>query len=148
MLLKALYPVGLLLTSLVPVLGSPVDNGHVSPSIAPLYIPPAAAHDLINNSYIVMFRDDVRPSVFTQHMNFLELAKTAKGVSASDVQLEHMYNSEIAKGYAARLTPDILDLIRGRPEVKYVEQVQVMYADDIQNKPPWVRDCSSSPNIT
>lgn len=147
MLLKTLYPVGLLLASLVPVLASPVDNDYVSPPMAPLYIPPAPAHDLINNSYIVMFRDDVLPSVFTQHMNFLELAKEAKGVSVSDVQLEHMYNSEIAKGYAALLTPEILELIRGRPEVKYVEQVQVMYADDMQNTPPWVRDYSSSPNI-
>lgn len=138
---------GLLLALVAPVLASPVDNDYVSPFMAPLYIPPAPAHDLINNSYIVMFRDDVLSSVFTQHMNFLELAKEAKGVSASDVQLEHMYDSEIAKGYAALLTPEILELIRSRPEVKYVEQVQVMYADDIQNKPPWVRGCSSFPNI-
>lgn len=133
MLPPMLFPLTLLVASLRQTLASPIEHvNHTPPHFAPLYVPPADAHNLINNSYIVMFREDVLPSVFTAHMNFIELAKAITGASASDFALEHVYNSAIAKGYAGKLTPEILEMIWGRPEVDYIEQEQVVYGDDIQ----------------
>lgn len=68
---------------IVPVaLASPVE--HVS-TLAPLYIPPGPAHDLVDDSYIVMFHDDIHPSrcVFDAHIIFLTLAKEWHSISRS-----------------------------------------------------------------
>lgn len=125
---------------IVPVtLASPVE--HAS-TLAPLYVPPGPAHDLVDDSYIVMFHDDILPSVFDAHISFLELAKEWHSSSSTSITLRHVYNSEIAKGYSGKFTPDVLDVIRSRPEVKYIEQDSIVYAeaaaDEIQTNPPWV----------
>lgn len=139
MLTSTLYSLGLLAAALQSSIASPISHGPGSSQIAPLYTPPAPSEKLINSSYVVMFHDDILPSVFTAHLNFLELAKEAHGVSASDFALEHVYNSAIAKGYAGKLTPEILEMIRRRPEVNYVEQEQIVSGDNMQRDAPWVR---------
>ena len=45
------------------------------PSLAPLapfYIPDVPPHDIINDTYIVMFQDDITPGVFSSHIQFLQ----------------------------------------------------------------------------
>lgn len=113
-------------------------SGH----IAPLHVPTAAPHDLINNSYIVMFKEDVKPSAFAAHMNFLEHVNAVHPLVTEDDNegsaVGFVYNSFVAKGYSGRLSQDALEMIRYRPEVDYVEQDQYMYGDAIQRKSPWV----------
>ena len=41
-------------------------------TLAPLYLADAPPHDVLNNSYIVMFHDDVPSPVFSTHLDFLK----------------------------------------------------------------------------
>lgn len=131
--LQKLLSIALLI---VPVtLASPVEH---ETTLAPLLIPPGPAHDLVDNTYIVMFHDDIHPSVFTAHINFLELEKETNVAGTDDITLERVYNSEIAKGYSGKFSRDVLDMIRSKPEVKYIEQDSKVYASDRQENTPWV----------
>lgn len=121
-------------------LASPVK--HESP-IAPLHVPAVDARLVLNNSYIVMFKDDIPPSVFATHLSFVGFAKNthpilAGGVEEGDSAIEHVYDSVVGKGYAGRFSPDVLEMIRRRPEVKFVEQDVRVYTNDVQNGAPWV----------
>ena len=108
--------------------------------IAPLHIASVPAHDLINDTYIVSFRKDIHPSAFASHLSFLKSAGQASPLHGTDdgMDIAHVYNSEITKGYAAKFSQDVLDMIRRRPEVEFVEQDQYAYAADVQGDAPWV----------
>lgn len=129
----------LLILPLEASLAFPVQHGS---SIAPLHIPIVEGHNLLNNSYIVMFKDDIPSSVFATHLSFIEIAKAANPLLADGTEnnsgLEHVYDSTVAKGYAGRFSSDVLEMIRRRPEVKFVEQDVKVYANDVQNGSPWV----------
>ena len=122
---------------------------HDGGSIAPLYVPPVPAHDLMNNSYIVMLRDDISPSAFAAHLNFVSLVKEVSPLVAeeeySSLVSEYVYDSDVAKGYAGKLSQEAVELIRRRPEVRYVEQDQVVYQDVVQSHAPWVRYVATCP---
>ena len=130
----------LALVSAPVALSSPVH--HESTPIAPLYIPPAPVEDLLNNSYIVMFKEDISPSAFSAHLSFASFLKEAVPLRAGDevfdFQTDHVYDGAFAKGYAGRFSPDAVEMIRRRPEVDFVEQDQVEYADAKQEHSPWV----------
>lgn len=121
--------------------------------VAPYYVPEAPAQDLVNNSYIVMFKDDIPDTAFTAHMSFLNYANAAHPLHDSEVSeygevgaaVEQVY-STVVKGYAARFSSDVLDMIRRRPEVKYVEHDRKMYVSTVQKNPPWVRTDASVSN--
>ena len=119
-------------------LASPFHNGGAS--IAPLYIPPAPAQDLLNNSYIVILKDDISPSAFSAHLNFVSLVREVSPLQddVHELASEHVYNSVVAKGYAGKFSQDAVKMIRRRPEVQYIEQDSVVYGDDIQHGAPWV----------
>ena len=119
---------------------------HASPlSLAPFYVPEAPAHDLLNSTYIVMFRDDIPADAFQAHLSFLQFANDVHplhtdtdGESVSGVA--HVYDSIVTKGYTGRFSNDAIEMIRRRPEVKYVEQDQLMRPDtlQVQADPTWV----------
>ena len=119
---------------------------HSGTTIAPLYIPPASAQDLLNNSYIVILKEDISPSAFAAHLNFVSHVKKISPLlfdeDYSGLVSEYVYNSKIAKGYAGKLSQDAVELIRRRPEVKYVEQDQIIYEEAIQEDSPWVCSCN------
>ena len=131
----------LVLASFQVSLATPFHDDRIS--IAPLYIPPAPAQDLVNNSYIVILKDDISPSAFTAHLNFVSLLKEVSPLQGdaddSEFESEHVYDSAIAKGYAGRFSEDAVEMIRRRPEVQYVEQDQIISGDSIQENAPWVR---------
>ena len=113
--------------------------------VAPLHVPQVASNELVNNSYIIVFNDDVQPSAFQSHMQFLSFANDvhplhtdADGESVSEVA--HVYDSIVTKGYTGRFSNDAIEMIRRRPEVKYVEQDQLMRPDtlQVQADPTWV----------
>lgn len=112
-----------------------------SDTIAPFYVPPVSRHDLFNNSYIVMLRDDVPPSAFSSHLRFLNLVNEANPLQeeGSGIGISQVFDSIVAKGYSGKFSEDVIELIRRRPEVKYVEQNQVVRPDSVQMNPPWVR---------
>ena len=110
-------------------------------TLAPLYFANAPPHDVLNNSYIVMFHDDVPSPVFSTHLDFLKYASQVYPVRGEDDGhvVAHVYDSVIAKGYSATLSPDVLQMIRRRPEVKYVEQEKITRLSATQANAPWVR---------
>ena len=130
----------LFISTLRIALASP--PGGAAKLIAPLHVPPVEPQDLRNGTYIVVLKHDVLPSVFDTHLNFVSLAKEAtqaKGGIDLKPDIHHIYDSVILKGYSATLSQDVLELIRRRPEVQYVEQDQAGYGGDFQRNAPWVR---------
>lgn len=139
-MLRSIFTWALLFSTSVKLsLSSPVEQTHF-PALAPLYVAPEGSHNVINNSYIVMFRDDIRPSVLASHLRFTDHAKDVSPLLRNGSQdgVARVFNSVIAKGYSGWFSSLAIDMIRGRPEVKYVEQEQVVYTTDIQKNAPWV----------
>lgn len=136
---NVLSPTLLITVLLNPASGTPLYSS--SDAIAPLYVPPVSSHDLFNNSYIVMLKDDVLSSAFSSHLRFLDLANEANPLQeeGSGVGISQVYDSIVAKGYSGKFSEDVIKLIRRRPEVKYVEQNQVVQPDNVQMNSPWVR---------
>ena len=136
------------------------------PSLAPLapfYIPDAPPHDIINDTYIVMFQDDITPGVFSSHIQFLHFMDELNPVQTQDEEessgVNHIYDSIVAKGYSGKFSEEVVNMIRMRPEVKYVEQDSEIHLDivrndeeeeelqsygyDVQKQAPWVCTCFS-----
>ena len=110
------------------------------PKVAPLHVPQVEAHSLKENSYIVAFTEDIQPSTLDAHLNLVKSAGSLSPLSGFQAGLEitNIYNSDIMRGYAGKFSPVVLDMIRRRPEVAYVEQDQAAYLADMQQEPPWV----------
>ncbi|KAI5121456.1 hypothetical protein M0805_009564 [Coniferiporia weirii] len=104
--------------------------------VAPLHHPGASAHRVINDSYIVMFKEGVQPGAFDAHFNFLQNARQLAPLNGDDGELTHVWDSHI-KGYAGAFSPDVVDRIRRQPEVDYVEHDQVVHALETQKSAPW-----------
>lgn len=139
MMLESIFTTALLLgTSVKLSLSFPVEHANF-PTLAPLYVSPGGSQDM-NSSYIIIFRDDIPPPVFTSHLQFIDHAKEANPLLGNTSQngVAHVFDSVIAKGYSGRFSSEAIDMIRGRPEVKFVEQDQVVYTTDIQKNVPWV----------
>ena len=132
---------------------------HSSPiTLAPLYASGDQTHDILDYSYIVMLQDDIEPDTFSSHMSFVavmnELNPLQTEGEAGSSGVDHVYDSVVAKGYSGKFSENVVDMIRTRPEVKYVEQDTKIrlhsamnevddheahsYGYAIQQKPPWV----------
>jgi cerevisin len=100
-------------------------------------------HGTINNSYIVVLKDDVPSSSMQNHLNFLQLAHHSDSLLGDGVAtgLRHIYDSHI-KGYSGEFTEGVLEQIRQMPEVDFIERDQIvrtMEFDTIENQKgaPW-----------
>ncbi|PPQ80091.1 hypothetical protein CVT26_012148 [Gymnopilus dilepis] len=121
-------------------------------SSSPLPIAPLLAeehpHGTINNSYIVILRDDVPSVVVENHMNFLLAAHTADPLVGDESGISHVYDDHI-KGYAGRFTDSVVEQIRRMPEVAYVEKDQIVKTQEIQKSAPWgLARISHRPRLT
>ena len=94
-------------------------------------------HGSVNNSYIVMFKDDVHPFMFEEHFSLLDGLKGQFPLEQIESGLNHVWNSHI-KGYAGKFSREVMEMIRTQPEVDYIEQDQVVYALETQKSAPWV----------
>ena len=153
--------IGLALTLLfipIAVVPSPLRSSGSPKPLAPLYVHDGQPNDRLDNSYIVMFQDNVAPDVLSSHMSFVTLLNELNPLQtegeAGSSGVDHVYDSVVAKGYSGKFSENVVDMIRTRPEVKYVEQDteirlhNVMnevddhgdhsYGYSIQQKPPWV----------
>ena len=108
-------------------------------NIAPLNVPQVAPHDLLNDSYIVMLKEGVQPSLFASHMNFLQYANQENPLLGDESGLNHVFDSHVAKGYTGKFSKEVIEMIRRQPEVDYVEHDQIVYALETQKGAPWVR---------
>ncbi|KZT72431.1 serine-type endopeptidase [Daedalea quercina L-15889] len=83
-------------------------------------------HGSVNNSYIIMFKEDVAPALMANHLNFLQgIQEEHPLVGDLDAGLKHVYDGHV-KGYAGKFSHDTLHRIRQMPEVDYVEQDQIV----------------------
>lgn len=112
--------------------------GHRSPyALAPLMVS-EHPHGTVNNSYIVMFKDDVHPGVMDNHLNFLSVAHDADPLMGAKSGLRKVYNNRLVKGYSGMFTDSVVERIREMPEVDYVERDQIVRTQDVQKSAPWV----------
>ncbi|KAH0829080.1 peptidase S8/S53 domain-containing protein [Lanmaoa asiatica] len=100
-------------------------------------------HGTINNSYIVVLKDDIPPSLMQNHLNFLQSAHQSDSFLGDNVAsgLRHVYDTHI-KGYAGEFTDGVLDQIRRMPEVDFIERDQIVHTTEIvpidtQKGAPW-----------
>ena len=108
-------------------------------TIAPLVVSDHP-HGTVNNSYIVMLKDDLPVSLMQNHINFLMAAHNADPLVGDDMAgISQIYEGHI-NGYAGRFTTNVLDQIRRMPEVAYVEKDQIVRTQDVyeQKSAPWV----------
>jgi len=108
-------------------------------TLAPLEVSPHP-HGTVNNSYIVILKDNLPVSLMQNHMNFLMAAHNADPLVGDDMAgISQIYEGHI-NGYAGRFTTNVLDQIRRMPEVAYVEKDQIVRTQDIQKTQktaPW-----------
>jgi len=94
-------------------------------------------HGSLNNSYIVVFREDVKALHVENHMNFLQATHYANPLTgADDHGIRHVYDGHI-RGYNGKFSSETVDAIRQMPEVAYVERDQIVQAYDVQKGAPW-----------
>lgn len=97
-------------------------------------------HPSLNDSYIIMLKHDLDPSLMDNHFNFLQSVHEESMFAGDDNSgVRQVYDSHI-KGYAGRFTEGTIYKLREMPEVQYIEQDQIMWASelDVQKGAPWV----------
>lgn len=104
-------------------------------------------HGTVNNSYIVMLRDDLPSALMQNHFNFLQNVQQAHPLM-DDLEggLRHVYDGHI-KGYSGKFSEGTVERIRQMPEVEYIEMDQIVRTLEIdagaegvktQKGAPWV----------
>ncbi|EIW80493.1 hypothetical protein CONPUDRAFT_82713 [Coniophora puteana RWD-64-598 SS2] len=97
-------------------------------------------HGSVNNSYIVVLRDDVPEQLVQNHMNFLQLAHESNSFlgNSNAGGIKHVYDG-LLKGYAGEFADGVIDQVRMMPEVDYIELDQLVHTMDIdtQKMAPW-----------
>ena len=97
----------------------------------------------INNSYIVVFKDNITPALMYNHLDLLARVQDEDRSFDEEDGLRHVYEGVI-KGYAGRFSHAVLRHIRSMPEVNYVERDQIVSTQQkprqqvIQYGAPWV----------
>ncbi|RXW22639.1 hypothetical protein EST38_g3204 [Candolleomyces aberdarensis] len=95
-------------------------------------------HGTVNNSYIVMLKDDIHPDVKFSHLNFLQTIHQADPLIEDVSGIRQVYDGHI-HGYAGRFTERVLEQLRARPEVAYIERDQIVHTNKLttQRSAPW-----------
>jgi len=135
------FCLSILITS---VIATPLSTPHDIPSqrsplaLAPFHTLQAEHPDrVLNNSYIIVLKDDLHSSALDNHFNFLQAAHEEDPLLVEgSVGISQVYNGHL-KGYAGRFTDSVVQRIREMPEVAYVEQDSVVHAFDTQRFAPW-----------
>ncbi|KAJ1920296.1 proteinase B [Mycoemilia scoparia] len=97
--------------------------------------------EIIDDHYIVVFKDHVSPDAqhFRNHFswltNFITLANN-QGGSEELNSIKHIYEHSLI-GYAGRFQKEVLDHIRKSPDVAYVEKDSIVYANEVEKGAPW-----------
>jgi len=98
-------------------------------------------HGTINNSYIVVLRDDIPQAMMQNHLNFLQMTHTSDLLLSHGFAegVRHIYDGHL-KGYAGEFTESVIEQVRRMPEVSFVEKDQIVRTTDIDTQigSPWV----------
>lgn len=121
-------------------------------TIAPLLVSDSAASKVVDDSYIIVFKDDISETVahehslwinelHEEHISALKKRNVQHSLLAdSDHGLKHVFNiGSGLKGYSGKFFPETVEAIRKHPAVKFVEKDSKVSIDsfDIQNDAPW-----------
>lgn len=99
-------------------------------NLAPLHGARVPAME-IPNRFIVILDTEHPRAVNLDHGVWLTTLINSLGNNHA-MRIEHEYNVGSFKGYSGSFENQVVELIRGRPEVKYVERDQIMYASNVQ----------------
>ncbi|KAI5796310.1 autophagic serine protease Alp2 [Peziza echinospora] len=135
------YSIPFIVSSLSLAVASPLFEK--SGELAPLISPKVSAHE-IPDSYIVIFKDHVKPSGAEVHQNWVKDMHTACMKKRSQIPLikqgsewfndaadglKHTYNiAGGLLGYAGTFDQSVIEEIRRHPDVAYVEKDSLVYA--------------------
>lgn len=107
-------------------------------ALAPLMVPKNEAL-IIPDKYIVVFKNEqpehIVSSQSTAQANHASWLQTRLAGSGANSKLEHSFNLNGLSGYTGYFSTELIDEIRKRDEIEYVEADQVMYAMNINFKP-------------
>jgi len=105
-------------------------------------------HGTLNNSYIVMLKNDLAPSLKNNHFNFLQAAHEADPIVAEVSVIQQIYDGHI-NGYSGVFSQRVVEQLRAMPEVAYIEQDQIVHTMDVQKSAPWgLARISHRPKLT
>lgn len=126
--------------SIITLLLSSLISLAAAESFAPLMVPKDETL-MIPDKYIVVFKDDPFSEVVSSqstsrvnHAVWLQSRIADHIGSGTGNKLEHSFNLKGMSGYSGYFSPEIIDEIRKRDEVKYVEADQLMYAMNMKMK--------------
>jgi len=107
-------------------------------ALAPLHpVQPEFQHPSLNDSYIIMLKHDIEPTLMDNHFNFLQSVHQEDSLASDDNSgVRQIYNGHV-KGYAGRFTEQTISKIREMPEVTFVERDQIVNALEVQRAAPW-----------
>lgn len=124
-------------------------------SLAPL-IQEDHIHGSINDSYIVMLKDGMSPSLMENHFNFLQMAHSEEPLIAEAAGLQQVYSH--INAYHALLSEGTVERLRAQPEVEYIEVDQVVKTTEFavheisdisqQKGAPWVSHSSAVRDVS
>ncbi|KAF5355170.1 hypothetical protein D9756_005697 [Leucocoprinus leucothites] len=107
-------------------------------------------HGTLNNSYIIVFKDDVPLHLVQNHMNFLQDLHSEDPLVDDFSGLRHVYEGQL-NGYAGHFAPNVIDRIRASPEVSYIEKDQIVHTLEhaTERGAPWgLARISHRPKLT
>jgi len=144
----------LLVAALIPhaVLATPLStNTYNIPNRPQLNIAPLTVSEhpygTINNSYIVVLRDELPQAAMQNHLNFLQFAHASDSFLGDGVAagIRHIYGGHL-KGYAGEFTNNVIEQLRRMPEVDFIEKDQIIRTMDLETQKgsPWVSTCMDS----
>ncbi|TRM68946.1 peptidase S8/S53 domain-containing protein [Schizophyllum amplum] len=114
---------------------SPLSTSHSterassSLSLAPLVLA-EQPHKTVDNSYIVMLKDNVHSALMENHLNFLQMAHAEDPLLDDLSGLQQVYDGHV-RGYSGRFTERLIQQLRTMPEVDYIEQDQLVHTMDM-----------------
>lgn len=107
-------------------------------ALAPLMVPKDETL-IIPDKYIVVFKNEqpghVVSSQSTAQINHASWLQSRLSDLAATSKLEHSFNLNGLAGYTGYFSADLIDEIRKRNEIEYVEADQIMYAMNVNFKP-------------
>jgi len=114
---------------------------------------------VIPDQYIIVLKSELGKDEIKYHHNCIHSAIKVEGENQNITKrslldqfvsgIRHVYDFDSFKGYSGRFSNEILDEIRKRPEVAYVEKDQLVHANVIQRNAPWgLARISHRPSLT
>lgn len=100
--------------------------------LAPMVDPKDPALIIPGHYIVVLGEDDdvAHTDGLSDHVSWLTMLSQE---TEDKVHVQHTFNIEGLRGYSGQFSDQVIDQIRRRPEVRYVEPDQVMYAFDMVN---------------